>query len=256
MARVALYSEDQPPRVIEETLALDALNAREGDLSVRLGPVALTPRGARGELGRIRIEADFELTGREAVFAPAWLPKICQQVPCFHSHYGQLQSATCNGIRYSDLPVVYSTYHVGDLTRARWYLISAPRFDHSDLSLEICATRLFGRWEASFYIFFQECEYKFNSVFSSLFQIQTHAAGDVVDGTRIFAVSLSSRSISLAVRAQAPLDSFATLARDEHTTIHTTLFGSCAVRVTLPAQASPCLVEAEKTCLLELKNAS
>lgn len=253
MCRLALYSEGRPA-VLEETLPRDALVNSDGNLCVRLGSFELTPHGVRGELGKTRIEADFDLTGREASFTPAWLPKVFSQIPNFRSLYGQLRSGLCNGVRYQNLPLVYSTYDVGDLPRARWYLVSASQFNGSDLSLEICASRLFSTWEASAYVFFQGSEYKFTSVFSSLFQTRTLAAGRVVGGERVFSASLRSRSISLTVRGQAPLSGYALLARDGHTEIHTTLFGTCKATVTLPAQSSTYTVVAEKTCLPELKD--
>lgn len=252
ICRLALFSEG-PPAVLENTLPREALVSDGGNLSVRLGSFELTPHGLRGELGDTRIEADFELTGRQTSFVPAWLPKIASRVPSYRSHYGQLRSGVCNGVRYQNLPLVYSTYDVGDLPRARWYLVSASQFNGSDLSLEICASRWLGRWQTSAYVFFQGCEYRFASVFSSLFQMRTLEAGKVVSGERTFSARLRSGAVSLTVQGQAPLNSFGMLARDEYTEIHTTLFGTCTATVTLPGQSSQSTLVAERTCLLELK---
>lgn len=254
MCRLALYCEARPA-VLEETLPSDTL-VSNAELRVQLGSFELTPQGVRGELGKIRVEADFDLIGREASFTPSWVPKVFSQIPSFRSHYGHLRSGLCNGVRYQNLPLVYSTYEVRELQRARWYLVSASQFKGSDLAIEICASRLFCRWEASTYVFFQGSEYKFTSVFSSLFQTRTLAAGKIVGRERVFSACLRSRSISLTVNGRAPLSSYAMLAREGRTEIHTTLFGTCTASITLPAQGSPCTLVAEKTCLLELKDVS
>ncbi|HWC77485.1 MAG TPA: hypothetical protein VG778_08480 [Blastocatellia bacterium] len=257
VARLAVYENGKAPTVVHERLGLDQFSSGNGDLNVRLGPLKLGPNGCQGKLGNIDLDVLSTLDRGNITFVPAWLHKLLSYVPYFSSHYGTLLRGKCQQAEYAGLPFVYSTYQVGDIARSKWFIISASQFKDSDLSFEISASRIAGIWGASAYVFYQGREYKLNSPIASLFTFRTRSAGEIAGEERIFDVSIRSPLIRMDVKARAPLSDFARLEKEGETEIHTTLFGDCAVEVTLRgtnANAATNHYEATRTCLLEVKN--
>jgi hypothetical protein len=257
VARLAVYSNGQPPTVLREKLALDQFTADDDSLNVKLGPLTLGPNGCRGKLGKIDLDLLSTLDNRSITFLPRWLHRLLSYVPYFSSHYGTLLEGKCQQTSYKNLPLVYSTYQVGDIARARWFIISANQFKDTDLALEISASRIAGIWGASAYVRYQGKDYKLNSPLTSLFTFRTRSAGQIVGQERVFDVSIRSPAIRMDVKAKAPISEFALLEREGSTEINTTLFGDCEAEVTLrgsDASAPTHRYQAVRTCLLEVKN--
>ncbi|HLG17609.1 MAG TPA: hypothetical protein VJH03_24410 [Blastocatellia bacterium] len=253
VARLVVYSAGAAPIVTREFRRPSAL-AEDGSHTVQLDSLSLSPEGCHGKVGPIDIDIDFTLSPREISFVPNWLHTIIPYIPSFSSRYGKLESGACQTVRYENTPLVYSTYGVGRIERSKWYLISAPRFDGSDLSFEISAARVFGLWGPSAYVFFRGVEYKLNNALLSLFQFTTRRAGELSGGERVFEVSIRTRDLSLSIRAWAPAGDFAMLEQEGQTQIHTTLFGNCDARLTLRGSNEEHSFSARRTCLLEVKN--
>jgi hypothetical protein len=256
VARLAVYSQDKPPVVLRETLPLDQLHGGDGDLDVRMGSLALSPSGCHGRLGDINLELNTELNGTAVAFVPRWLHRLFGFVPLFASHYGRLEGGRCQDVAYGKLPLVYSTYQVGNIARSRWYIISAFQFD-GDLAFEISASRIAGIWGTSAYIKYLGREYRLTNPVSSLFIFRTRHGGEIVDGKRIFDVSIRSPQIRMDIRASAPVSDFVLLENEGATEINTTLFGDCEAVVTLRgtnSNAPTNRFEAKRSCLLEIKD--
>jgi hypothetical protein len=257
VARLALYSDGRPPTVLREKVDLDQFAVDSDSLNVKLGPLSLGPNGCRGKLGKINLDLVSTLDNGSITFLPHWLHSLLSYVPYFSSHYGTLLEGKCQETPYKNLPLVYSTYEVGDIARSKWFIISASQFKDSDLAFEISASRIAGIWGASAYIRWQNQEYKLNSPLASLFTFRTRSAGEVSGQERVFDVAIRSPLIRMDIRAAAPVDDFAVLEKEGQTEIHTTLFGDCDAEVTLRgsnANAPTSRYQARRTCLLEVKN--
>ena len=250
LARLVIYHEGRPPQIVRHGFQPSELNGVPSQLGVRLGAIALDGLGCRSTLTGANLDARFALNGRTMRFVPAFVSWWFDNVPDFRSRYGALEKAACEDAVYKDAPFICSTYSLADLAKARWVLISAPRFDSTDLAFEISAARLFGRWMPAAWVFFDGREFKLNSVLDSFFRVRIGRAGDVESGQRVFTASIRSAQIRIDVEARGPVDQFARLDAEGQTEIHTTLFGTCRASV---ASAGKTFV-AERTCLLELKN--
>jgi hypothetical protein len=257
VARLAVYSNNEPPTVLREKLGLDQFTSDDASLNVKLGPLTLGPNGCRGKLGRIDLDLLSTLDNRSITFLPRWLHQLLSYVPYISSHYGTLLEGTCQQTSYRNLPLVYSTYQVGNIARAKWFIISAAQFNDTDLAFEISASRIAGFWGASAYVRYQGKDYKLNSPLTSLFTFRTRSAGEIVGQERVFDVSIRSPAIRMDVRAKAPISDFAMLEREGQTEINTTLFGDCEAEVTLrgsDTNAPTHRFNATRTCMLEVKN--
>lgn len=250
LARLVTYRQGRPPHIVRHGFQPTDLNGVPGALGVNLDGIALDALGCRSALHGMNIDARFALNGRSMRFVPGFVTWWYDDVPDFCSRYGALEEATCEGASYRDLPVTCSTYSLDSLASARWVLISAPRFDSSDLSFEISAARLLGRWMPAAWVFHAGREYHLNSALDSLFRLSIGRAGDVESGARVFTASIRASGLQLDVEARGPIDQFARLDVEGQTEIHTTLFGTCRATV---ASAGQTFV-AERNCLLEVKN--
>jgi hypothetical protein len=258
-ARLAVYSRGQPTQVLRERLPSSRLAVGEDRLDVKLGSIELDRDGCHGVLNRINLDVAFRLSGRTMKFVPRWVSKLIARIPDFRSNYGTLDEGVSQGTHYSNLPLVYSTYEVRNLAKSVWILITAPKFKDTDLAFEISAAGLWGLWAPSAYIYFKGTEYKLSNPLVSLLCFRVHHAGEIIGHERVFSASIRSGKISLDVIAKAPASDFVMLAREGDTEIHTTVFGSCEASITLPGRGSEPLqyfFEAERTCLLEVKNRS
>ena len=115
VARLALYSNGHPPTVLREKVALDQFAVDSDSLNVKLGPLSLGPNGCRGKLGKIDLDVVSTLDNGSITFLPRWLHSLLSYVPYFSSHYGTLLEGKCQDTLYKNLPLVYSTYEVGDI---------------------------------------------------------------------------------------------------------------------------------------------
>jgi hypothetical protein len=250
LARLVTYQQGRPPRIVRHGFQPADLNGVPGALGVNLGGIALDALGCRGALPGMNLDASFALSGRGMRFVPGFVTWWFDNVPDFCSRYGALARATCEGASYQDAPITCSTYSLDSLASARWVLISAPRFDSSDLAIEISAARLLGHWMPTAWIFHAGREYHLNSAMDSLFRLRIGRAGDVESGERVFAASIRASGLHLDVEARGPINQFARLDVEGQTEIHTTVFGTCCATV---ASAGQTFV-AERNCLLEVKN--
>jgi hypothetical protein len=250
LARLVTYQQGRPPRIVRHGFQPGELNGVPGALGVSLGGIALDALGCRSALPGMNLNARFALNGRHMRFVPRFIAWWFDNVPDFRSRYGSLEQATCEGALYKDAPLICSTFSLESLARARWVLISAPRFAGSDLAFEISAARLLGRWTPTARVFYEGREYHLNAALDSLFRVRIGRAGDVESGHRVFTASIRASGLRIDVEARGPVEQFARLDAEGQTEIHTTLFGTCRATV---ASAGQTFV-AERTCLLELKN--
>jgi hypothetical protein len=250
LARLVTYRQGRPPRIVLHGFQPAALNGVPCALGVSLGGIALDALGCRAALPGMNLDARFALNGCHMRFVPGLAFWWFDTVPDFRSRYGSLDQATCEGAVYKDVPVVCSTYSLESLARARWVLISAPRFAGTDLAFEISAARVLGRWMPTAMVYYAGREYHFNGALDSLFRVRIGRAGDVESGHRVFTASIRASGLQMDVEARGPIEQFARLDAVGQTEIHTTLFGTCRATV---ASAGRTFV-AERTCLLELKN--
>jgi hypothetical protein len=253
VARLAVYHQGSPPRIVRHGFPPGSLSGVPGELKAALNGVELDAAGCRSALENMSIDARFGLNGRSMRFVPAWVSWWFDNVPDFRSHYGTLERANCEGATYAKAPMVCSTYSLGDLASARWVLISAPRFDSGDLAIEISAARLLGRWMPTAWMFFGGREYKLNSGLDSLFRVRIGSAGVMEDGQLVFTASLRAPGMRVDVEARGAVEQFARLESERQTEIHTTLFGTCRASFKSGPPAGRTFT-AERTCLLELKN--
>jgi hypothetical protein len=248
MARLAVFHEGCPPRILRRGFATADLHGTPGELGVRMGDFCLDALGCAGTIDDVSLEAQYALDGRHMRFVPSWITSVVPNIPNFRSNYGKLQSASCAGAAYGEGPVVCSTYTVDDVASAKWVLISAPQFPGTDLAFEISAANLLGRWQPTAWLYYGGSEHQLNKEFDALLHVRVDAAGDVQGSERIFRASIHDGDLRVKIEGRATVDQFARLDAEGQTEIHTTLFGTC--RATVNHQT----FTAERTCLLELKS--
>lgn len=140
-------------RLVFQNTARSVPALQNGDRAT--GDVHLSRTGCRGCVDGIELDVGFELSARSIGFAPAWLHKVIPHIPLLRSRFGAVTRGQIAGHTYDARPLVYSTYPVGRIERARWVLVSAMQFPDSDLALEITATSMLGSWITGAYVYFQ-----------------------------------------------------------------------------------------------------
>ena len=250
LARLVTYRQGRPPCVVRHGFPPGSVDGVPGALGVNLGGIELDALGCRSGLPGMQLDARFALNERPVRLVPGYITWLFDQIPDFRSQYGAISQAVCEGAAIANAPVTCSTYTLQDFGRARWVLISAPRFAGTDLAFEISAGRLLGRWMPSARVFLNGREYRLTSPLHSLFRLHIERDGAVDSAERVFAASLRASGWRLDIEARAPLHQFARLDSGLATEIHTTLFGTC--RATLSSTRQTFV--AERTCLLEVKN--
>jgi hypothetical protein len=253
VARLAVFRAGRPPRVLRRGFDTSELNGVPGKLGVRLNRIVIDAGGCRGDVGGVDLAAQFALSGRGMGFVPQAVSWWFDRVPDFRSRYGVAGNAVCDRVSYRDVPFVCSTYSLYDLAGAKWLLVSAPRFPGSDLAFEISATRLFGRWMATAWLYFGGREYHYESPLDSLFSVGIGRTGEVAYGERVITAKIRGKGLGFEIEARADTREFARLDSYRQTDIHTTLFASCKASGTAGAAAGQTFAAA-RTCLLEVKS--
>lgn len=256
VARVAVFRRGQAPRVLRQSFARDALVASAGGTGATLGSWRLDREGCAGRIedlaGELALDCQYRLHGPEVTMVPGWVGLLSPSVPALRSTPGTVIAATASS---GSVPCVFTRYRVGDIARARWFLISAQAFEGvepgTDVRCEISGGWFGGRWALTGYLRLGDELVPLNSPLANLRRFRAPAVGDQVGASRRFEVTYQSSRLSLRLTAEAPADAVVVLEREGATTIHTTLFGSCALDLTV-AGARRQLVARDR-CLLEVK---
>lgn len=251
-ARLGLYGTS-PPTVIREERPASSLVREVDPLTVRLDALELSPSGCRGRLGKIDMDVSARLSGDSVAFSPGWVRCLAPSVPSLASNYGRIEHGRCQDLEFSDLPFVYSTYEVRRIERSLWILISALQFPGTDLMLEISAVRILSRWAVAAFCRFLGKVYHLTGLRTAFFRSRVTAAGAASGQLRRFHVSCRGGGIGLVVEASAGSEDFVLLEREGNTAIYTTLFGSCRVEIKTTPKGEMHVFEADRTCLLEVK---
>jgi len=253
LARVALFRRGQPPRVVRQRFAHEALVVT-GDTAElgpwRLGPGECTGRIADGA-GELVVDARFSPEASEVTMVPAWVAGLFRTIPALRSTPGTMTALAGLPVA-APMPCAFTRYRVGDVARARWFLVSAHGFeDAPDVRLEIAGGRILGQWVLTGYLHAEGAWYPLNQPLANLVRWAATATGEVAGAERRFEVAYRSKRLHLRLEARAPVDAFVELEREGVTTIHTTLFGDCALDLTVgDAQRH---LTARGRCLLEVK---
>jgi hypothetical protein len=254
---VAVFRRGQAARVLRQVFARDALVASGGGAGATLGSWRLDREGCAGRIedqaGDLVVDCQYRLHGPEVTMVPGWVGRLSPSVPALRSTPGTVIAAT--GGAGQAVPCVFTRYRVGDLARARWFLISAQAFEGvepgTDVRCEISGGWFGGRWALTGYLRLGAELVPLNHPLANLRRFRAPAVGGEVGATRRFEVTYRGPRLSLRLTAEAPADAFVVLEREGATTIHTTLFGSCALELTV-AGARRQLVARDR-CLLEVK---
>ena len=254
VARVALFRRGQPPRVVRESFPREALVEGE-DRSVTLGPWRLGRQGCTGRIGEgdaaIAIGARFHLDAPEVTMVPAWVAGLFRTIPALRSTPGALTALAGRALP-APLPCVLTRYRVGDVARARWFLVSAHGFEGApDVRLEIAGGRMLGRCALTGYLHAGGAWYPLTQPLANLVRFSAPATGEVADEARRIEVTYRSKRVSWRLTGRALADAFVELEREGATTIHTTLFGDCALDLTVGDEHRR--LSARGCCLLEVK---
>jgi hypothetical protein len=251
VARVASFRRGQAPRVLRQTFPRSALSDLS-DRAVALGPWRIGPDGCAGRLDPITVDARFQMDAPEVTMVPPWVGWLFRGIPALRSTPGTLTALAGQPLA-SPVPCVLTRYRVGDVARARWFLVSAHGFDGApDVRLEIAGGRMLGMWALTGYVHAAGAWFPLNQPLANLVRFRAAATGEVVEGQRRFEVAYRSKSLGWRLDARAPADAFAELEREGNTTIHTTLFGDCALDLTVGTE-QPRRLTARGCCLLEVK---
>ena len=252
VARVALFRRGQPPVVVRQTFGPEALSVAE-DGTVTLGPWTLGRQGCTGRIddGDIVVDARFRLEAAEVTMVPAWVAGLFATVPALRSTPGTLTALRGRAVP-EPLPCVLTRYRVGDVARARWFLVSAHGFDGApDVRLEIAGGRMLGKWVLTGYLHAGGAWWSLNQPLPNVMRFSAPATGRVVGAERRFQVTYRGKRLRFRLDARALVEAFVELEREGATTIHTTLFGDCALELTVGDDQRA--LTARGCCLLEVK---
>jgi len=219
----------------------------ESEHTPKLGETSAT-----SQIPGIEYDIHFALEGESHGFGPAWGPSLMSSVPDFHSRYGRLTQATVLGESFADLPLGCSWYSVKNLAEARWVLVSALEFEGTDLRLELAGVRILNAWMGTVIFHYRGVTHRLNGLrHASRIHVADEPAAP--NARRTFTAQISTGNLELEIEARAPLTAFVLLEDHGVTTIETTLFGDCEVRVWTRGAGEPVTHRATSTCLLELK---
>jgi len=213
------------PTVIKQYYPLSHFN--ESDNGVTVGPFTLTQNSCVGTVNGINVNINFQLSGRENNFVPEFIEDRLPILPNVTSRYGALTKGTCNGTNYAGIPLVYTSYPVPiGMGWWEWAMVSAMKFQNTDLQIELVATQLTYIWVATSYVYYKGQEYHYNDPF--LLDTEMGDKGDIKNGNRVFSATIyKDFQIHFDITCSAPVDKFALLETEGLTQIHTTLLGSC-----------------------------
>jgi len=248
VVRVAVFRRGEAARVRRQVFARQALVVDADGEGATLESWRLDRSGCAGRIEDLALDCPYRLHEPAVTMVPAWVGRISAAVPALRSTPGTVIEAPGST---GGVPCVFTRYRVGDIARARWFLISAQGFDDGDARCEISGGWLGGRWALTGYLRLGDQLVPLNQPMANLRRFRAQATGAVDGPARRFDVSYRSRRLTLRLTAEAPSDAFVVLEREGATTIHTTLFGSCALDLTI--DGSPRHLVARDRCLLELK---
>jgi len=227
--RLEIYdsSAEIPAQSIKQYLSLDSFKQDNG--SIVMGPLTLTNQTCTGTVLDIPINIVFSQDGRTMDFIPTLVEDSFPFFPDVFSRYGSLLDGTSvNSTNFpANLPVVYTSYPVPILLDFwQWAMISAMKFDGTDLQIELVSTYLLDLWLATSYVYYQGTEYKLD-----LFEIETRMidTGDIDGDVRRFSAEIETFFLHLQISCEAPTNEFALLETEGKTQIHTTVLGICIV---------------------------
>ena len=249
LARVAIFRRGEAARVLRQVFARQALVPDADGEGATLGSWRLDRSGCAGRIEDLTLDCRYRLHGPTVTMVPAWIGRLSAAVPALRSTPGTVTAAS--GPPGGVLPCVFTRYRVGDIARARWFLISAQAFEDTDARCEISGGWFAGRWALTGYLRLGDQLLPLNSPMANLRRFRAQATGAEDGPARRFDLSYRSSRVTLRLTAEAPSDAFVVLEREGATTIHTTLFGSCALELTV-AGARRQLVARDR-CLLEVK---
>jgi hypothetical protein len=252
VARVALFRRGQLPEVVRQTFAREALSVTD-DGTVTLGPWTLGRDACTGRIDDrdVVVVARFRLEAPEVTMVPAWVGGLFGTLPTLRSTPGMLTALSGCPLA-SPLPCVLTRYRVGDVARARWFLVSAHGFDGApDVRLEIAGGRLLGRWVLTGYVHAAGAWWPLNQPLPNLVRFSAKATGEVTGGERRFEVTYRSKRLRFRLDARALVEAFVELEHEGATTIATTLFGDCALDLSVGDDRRA--VTSRGCCLLEVK---
>ena len=249
MARLAVYRQGAPPRVLRQAHPLEAWRA--DDQGVTLGPWRLDERSCSGTVDGVAVACELETVSPEVRLVPALVARVFKAVPAFCSTPARVVRGTAGPDTFTGLPCVLSRYTVNDLAAARWFLVS---LQEPEMRCELAAGWVLGRWAVSGYLWVDGTRHELTHPLRDVPRFRVVAGGSLGGGgsDRRFAVSYRSKRLSLDIAAHAPVGEFALLDREGETAIWTTLLGTCRVRAAPAGQATRELTSTGR-CLLEVK---
>ncbi len=221
--RAAFAHDDGKQFVRKEIFTPNQYSFNENTISIHT--LKLTKEDALGTWGDVNLNLHFNLSTREFEFTPRWIHTLRPQIPYFTSHYGLITKGTCNNKNFSHTPIAWATYEAKKLSTSQWTLISSSGFDDKESVFEIASSKIFGKWAASAYLYFQGKEYKFNDPFSNFLNIKMKSCGDKVDNTLEISGRVRYPEIEIIFKGFASQEQFLLFERENPTEIKTCLFG-------------------------------
>jgi hypothetical protein len=248
LVRVAAFRRGEAARVLRQVFPRQTLVVDTDGEGATLGSWRLDRNGCAGRIEDLALDCRYRLHEPAVTMVPAWVGRLSAAVPALRSTPGTVTDAQGQP---GGVPCVFSRYRVGDIARARWFLISAQAFEDTDARCEISGGWFAGRWALTGYLRLGDQLAPLNSPMANLRRFRAQATGSADGPARRFDVSYQSRRVTLRLTAEAPSDAFVVLEREGATTIHTTLFGSCALELSVDGARRQLV--ARDRCLLEVK---
>ncbi len=94
VARLAIFRRGEPPRLLREVLARDALRLAAGDGGVALGPWRLDSGHCSGGICGWAVTCDLQLQPSAITLVPAWIGRLFPALPAMRSTPGTVTRAT------------------------------------------------------------------------------------------------------------------------------------------------------------------
>jgi len=237
----------------------DLQSSKFSNTAAAIGDFVISETGVKGTIDNVSVEANYNLNPKQVMdFVPNWIDNFSRFIPRIQSVYGELDSATVDGVQYAkNSPIVYTRYTIPiGITAMKWSMISAHQFNVSTVSsgnqlrIESMFAQLDNSWVGSVYVQYNGKQYQFNNPL--LLQSKLTSSGTTVNAKtnkREFSIDISAiLQVHLVVSCSADDTQFAILEQEGDTKIHTTVLGQCIVRDTKSNQ-----VYVSNGALLEVK---
>lgn len=226
--RLANWS-DENLELFKSNFTLDQFRSdREGN--IQIGPLLLTKNSCKGNVENVKIETFNHPSRLYVNMVPNWITSILPILPMIESNYTTLsQDSFVHNIKYSaNQPMVYTKYTIPFFIGFwEWSMISAMKFEGTDLKLEMMGLYFARNWIVQSFIYYKGKSHTFTNPIYMVNKF--NKTGELEGDKRYFIGSIKSNDIHFEIHCESLGKDFILLESEGSTDIYTSLKGKCIV---------------------------